>query len=79
MLAQFKFIVFFFFFLLLFRCRFGGSESLALALYVAFLGFFGLSEYFFYVFNFHKGPGKVVASLDGLKPRNFFGEAHGIM
>ena len=58
---------------------FGGSESLALASHVAFLGFFGLKKKFVYGFNVREGPGKVVAFPDGLNPRTFCGEARGSM
>ena len=44
---------------------------------MAFFGLFGLKEDYFYSFNVHEGPGKVVAFLDGLKSCTFFGEARG--
>ena len=78
-LARFKFLIFVFFILFPFRCSFGGSDPLALALHLASLGFFGLREEFVYVFNVHEGAGKVVALPDGLKPRTFYGEACGSM
>ena len=65
-LTSFKFIIFIFLLLFLLCCRFDGSEPLVLALHVALLGFFGFREEFFYVYNVHKGTGKVVAFTDGL-------------
>ena len=52
---RFKFLIFVFLFLFLFRCRFGGYDPLALALHVAFLGFFGAREEFVFFFNVHEG------------------------
>ena len=76
-LARLKFLIFVLFFL--FRCRFGGYDPLAMAAHVAFLGFFGIREEFFGIFNIREGPVKVVAFPDGLKPHTFCGESRGSM
>ena len=78
-LARFKFLIFVFLFLFLLCCRFGGSDPLALASHVDFLGFFGLREECFYAFNVQEGPGKVVAFSDVLDSHTFCGESHGSM
>ena len=74
-----SFFIFVLFILFLFCCEFGRSDPLLMALHVSFLGLFIIREEFVYVFNVHKGPGKIVAFPDGLKPSTFCGESRSSM
>ena len=49
-------------------CKFGGTDTLALAANVALLGILGLGGGIIDVLDVDEGPGEVVSSADGLKP-----------